>query len=254
MSFRIGTFNVRLGIADDGPNSWPHRRDLLANRILEADPDVLGVQEAYDFQMDFLAAALPTHEAIGVGREDGDRAGEFAGMFVRRSTIGVMDSGTFWLSETPEVPNSMSWGTACTRVCTWAHLSSASGKLQVLNAHLDHASAQARLEGMRLILHQASPKEAPTVLMGDFNAAPDDPPIQEILAAGYMDAMAGSSIGTWHDFTGTASDRIDYIFASPDLKIELAWVDERAGPEGRFPSDHFPVWVEFELADFRRNS
>lgn len=247
MTFCVGTFNLRLGIADDGPHSWPNRRQLVAMRIAEADPDILGVQEAYDFQMDYLSQALRDHMALGVGREDGHRAGEFAAIFVRKSLFAIRDSGTFWLSKTPAVPNSMDWDTACTRICTWASLGSVAGGLWVYNTHLDHASIRARIEGTRLILDRAAAHDEPSILMGDLNAEPRDAPICEIAAAGFRDADAAANRGTWHDFTGQTSSRIDYVFAKGALSAKRVWVDERPGPDGLFPSDHFPVWVEFDM-------
>lgn len=254
MTLRIGTFNVRLGIADDGDHAWDFRKELLASRIQEANPDLLGVQEAYDFQMDFLAHTLPDHVPIGLGREDGKREGEYAGVFARKSKLEVLDSGTFWLSETPEVPGSMSWETVCPRVCTWAWLRTDAGEIRVYNTHLDHASAWARQEGVRLILRKIAGKRGPAIFIGDFNATYEQPPIQAILADEFVDVLAGCKTGTWHNFTGKAIERIDFVFTTSDFRTIRAWVDSRSGANGLYPSDHFPVWADLELPVLRRNS
>lgn len=248
MRARIVSFNIRCGIADDGPDHWRHRQTLVAKLLKDLSPDILGLQEAYDFQMEFVAGVLPEHRAIGVGREDGLRAGEFTGIFVRKASFQVLDHGTFWLSELPDLPGSMSWQTACTRTCTWSLLQGEKGRLWVGNLHLDHESEEARFEGTKLVLSRLSQVEAPAILMGDFNAQPFDPPIRLLHAhPRFQDPFQGQDEGTWHAFTGwPESQRIDYIFLDRRLGLEDARVDRRH-ENGRYPSDHFPLLVEAVL-------
>lgn len=248
MKARLVSFNIRCGISEDGADHWRYRQSLVSDLLRDLAPDILGLQEAYDFQMDFVAGVLPGHVAVGVGREDGVRAGEFTGIFVRKDAYEVLDQGTFWLSEAPDVPGSMSWQTACTRTCTWALLQSAGGKLWVGNLHLDHESEEARFEGTRLVLSRLAQIDAPAILMGDFNAAPTDPPIRLVHAhPRFQDPFQGQDDGTWHAFTGRPeSQRIDYIFLDRRLGFERALVDRRHTNE-RYPSDHFPLLVEAVL-------
>ena len=125
---RVMSFNIRYGTADDAGNSWEFRRNLVKLVIRQTDPDILGVQEALAFQIDELEAIMPDHRRIGVGREDGVAAGEFAAIYYRRQRFEVDSSGTFWLSDTPVVPGSMHWGNRVTRICTWARLIDSNGR------------------------------------------------------------------------------------------------------------------------------
>jgi len=115
----VMTFNIRYGNADDKENSWPNRREMVFGVLREQAPDVVGLQEALRFQIDEIRAALPQYGEIGVGREDGKAGGEYSAILYRKDCLTLDDSGTFWLSDTPEVPGSISWNSACRRVCTW---------------------------------------------------------------------------------------------------------------------------------------
>ncbi|MBP7049625.1 MAG: endonuclease/exonuclease/phosphatase family protein [Phycisphaerae bacterium] len=115
----VMTFNIRYGNADDKGDGWPNRREMVFDVLRRHDPDVVGLQEALRFQIDEIRAALPQYAEIGVGREDGKTEGEYSAILYRKDHLALDDSGTFWLSDTPEVPGSITWGNACTRVCTW---------------------------------------------------------------------------------------------------------------------------------------
>ncbi|MEN6427543.1 MAG: endonuclease/exonuclease/phosphatase family protein [Phycisphaerales bacterium] len=115
----VMTFNIRYGSADDKQDSWPNRREMVYDVLRRHDPDVVGLQEALRFQIDEIRAALPQYGEIGVGREDGKTEGEYSAILYRKDHLALDDSGTFWLSDTPEVPGSISWNSACRRVCTW---------------------------------------------------------------------------------------------------------------------------------------
>ena len=116
------SFNIRYGTARDGDNAWGLRRDAVVEVIEAFGPALLGVQEALRFQLGELAAALPGYREIGVGRTDGIEAGEYAAIMVDGARLDVLEHGTFWFSDTPEVPGSTSWGNDIPRICTWAHL------------------------------------------------------------------------------------------------------------------------------------
>ncbi len=115
----VMTFNIRYGNADDKADSWPNRREMVFDVLRRHDPDVVGLQEALRFQIDEIRAALPQYAEIGVGREDGKTEGEYSAILYRKDHLALDDSGTFWLSDTPEVPGSISWNSACRRICTW---------------------------------------------------------------------------------------------------------------------------------------
>src|SRR5690606_28913782 len=118
---RVMTFNIRCDTPKDGEHQWTHRKEAVVRLIGERRPDVLGVQEARPHQFAYLRKQLQEYESEGDGR-DGNGEGEHTPIFWRRERLRVKESGTFWLSETPDVPGSRSWETACTRIATWAVL------------------------------------------------------------------------------------------------------------------------------------
>jgi endonuclease/exonuclease/phosphatase family metal-dependent hydrolase len=255
-SVRVMSFNIRYGTAEDGEDAWPRRRDLVVETIRAFDPDVLGLQEALRFQLDELAAALPGYAEVGVGRDDGVRAGEYAAILFRSERFEPLASGTFWLSDEPEKPASATWGNRIPRICTWVSLRDrATGTATlVLNTHFDHESAGSRERAAALIAERidAFRDGSEIVLTGDFNTPPDSGPMARLRSAagtsppGLRDAFStahpdSADPGTFHGFRGTPSGgRIDAILVSGGWEVRAAGVI-RASRDGRYPSDHFPV-------------
>lgn len=256
---RVMTFNVRYGAAKDGPGlSWPERRPRIVATIRGYAPHVLGTQEVLAFQRDDLAADLPEYGIIAAGRDDGREAGEMTAIFYDASRLTRVDSGHFWLSETPDVPGSVGWDAALTRLATWALLDDgARGRLLVINAHFDHEGERARLESAKLIRERAAtlaPPGTAVVVLGDFNA-PADGAVHRALrgvgderdAAAWVDAFDAVGTEPGATFNGfreprraSSKARIDWILASAPLTAVDARVD-RSRPGGRFASDHFAV-------------
>lgn len=249
---RVMSFNVRYGTANDGPNSWEHRKDILIDTIRDASPDVIGTQECLDFQAAYVVEQLPAYEWFGVGRE-ADGSGEHMAVLYRKDLLRPLDMGHFWLSETPDTPGSMSWSTACTRMVTWLRFEHVPSGVQFTfyNTHLDHRSSMARLEGARLIaarLEELAPEE-PIVLTGDFNCAGGtSEPWHCLSDAGMADAWENCArrsgpATTWCGFSGpdeTEGRRIDWVLTrGPIQTIETTILTTNS--EGRYPSDHLPV-------------
>jgi hypothetical protein len=116
----VMTFNIRYGTAKDGENEWSARREMLFDVIRNTDADLLGLQEALDFQIDEIIAAVPGYAVVGVGRDDGAEKGEYSAILFRTERFHVAEAGTFWFSDSPAVVASKSWGNQITRICTWA--------------------------------------------------------------------------------------------------------------------------------------
>ena len=237
MRFRAATFNIRNGDAEDGLNSWRYRRSATVEMILSLDAGIIGLQEVLKYQLDYILDSLPEYAYTGAGRIDGSVEGEFAPILYRRSEWAPLKSGWFMLSETPEVAGSMSWNTACERICTWATFPG----ITVFNTHLDHISGEARLHGVELILSRV---EGPALVMGDFNAQPSDSPIQTMLNSGFQDAGLGANEPTFHNWARGPGERIDYLFSNSALLTGCH--THLNSPRGKMASDHFPVsaWVE----------
>ena len=189
---RVLTYNLRyITSGDTGERAWTARRDQAAELIKHDAPDIMGIQEGLPQMMDDLADRLSGYAAIGVGREDGIDQGEYAAIFVKADRFRIEESGTFWLSDTPEVCNSCTWGNTVTRICTWAKLYDRETKqtFHYFNTHLDHASPEARQKGTALILSRIAARKAagPAILTGDFNAPESDPLHAAIKEAGFGD-------------------------------------------------------------------
>jgi len=263
-SLRMMTYNIRFDNPADGVHAWPNRKELVASVIRFHKADIIGVQEALEYQIQDLMELLPGYDWVGVGRNE-DGGGEFSAILYRSSVVAVKAAQTFWLSESPDEPGSKSWDSSLPRIATWAHFvtSSDGRELFVLNTHFDHRGEQARLESARLLKEQVSKlaNGLPVIVMGDLNATSEQPPLVLLsdtplsdgrsLRDGFFHSIVPhhGPASTWTGFTKIAADRrIDYIFASEDLPIHYhAILTDKL--EDRYPSDHLPVLVEVELKD-----
>ena len=254
----VVTANLRTSSAPDGDNAWSLRKAGALALLRGLSPDVLGVQEALADQHDALAAVLPGYVAVGNGRDDGKRKGEFSSLFLRRARFELLDSGQFWLSPTPEVPGSMGWDAAYTRVCAWARVRDRLNgrELLVANTHFDHMGVLAREQSAKLIvarLRSTTTVALPILLLGDFNSDEHSSAYRAILDSGLVDAYRSvhphpvANELTFHDFKGlTLGRRIDFIFNSTDLRAVDAAIDRTPIAPGRFPSDHYFVTARLE--------
>lgn len=252
---RVMSFNVRYPNPEDGENAWDKRKELLVETIRKYDPDVLGTQEMFDSQGRFIAERLPEYEWFGISRR-GNHADEHMGVFYRRDKLFVVESGNFWLSETPDVPGSSSWDVSLPRMVTWARLRDAQGReLYFYNTHFPHRGqdAAARLECAKVIvqdIRRRVPAFADLIVLGDFNSASDSD-VHKLFREELDDAweqapeQAGPTT-TLSGWTGrTRGRRIDWILYRGDLRpTEAATVDHHEGD--RYPSDHYPVFAAFE--------
>ncbi len=254
---RIMSFNLRLDLASDGPNAWPHWRDWVASLIRFHAPDAVGVQEALAHMLTDLDARLPGFARIGVGRADGREGGEFSAILYRSDRLAMLDNGTFWLSPTPEVPGSKGWDAAIERVATWARFRDrATGCTHVhLNTHFDHIGEQARQESARLIRRRLDSLAAglPVIVTGDLNADPQSVAYRVFTRdtvdgnAPLRDAFTVSQGGhygptsTWTAFKAIEPGRrIDYVLVSAPIPVLTHGILPDSW-DGRFPSDHLPV-------------
>ena len=233
---------------------WQNRIPLAVRPIRNYEPDTFGVQEAHIGWMNALAASLPDYAWVGVGRDDGAEKGEFSAVFFRRDMFTLIDSGTFWLSETPEKPG-LGWDADCIRVCTWALLENVeTGKRFVhFNTHLDHIGRVAQQKGAELVAERSRTlfADVPAFFTGDFNVTPDSAPCKAVKSGGFLDARDVAPVTdkgvTFHDFeSGRESSVIDYVFVRGDVKVNSFSVI-RDKIDGDLPSDHYPVIAEIDI-------
>ncbi len=261
---RVMSFNLRQNNPRDNENAWPHRKRLVANLIDRLEPDVLGIQEGFFDMLRELSELLPEYEWIGEGRRGGVED-EFSAIVYRSARLQPVTAGRFWLSHQPDVPGSQVPQTGLPRMCTWVRFRERGASQEVLcyNTHLDHRNQVAREIGAELILgHMIQHWQdypLPTILTGDMNAPPDNPAIAAfqrtgpdgapLLYSSYADKeQREEAVGaTFHGFSGEREgEPIDYIFHSRHWSVEQVRV-ETESVEGRFPSDHFPVWADLSF-------
>lgn len=249
---KVMSFNVRLPLASDGANRWEARRDLFVETIRRADPDIIGTQELWKIQGDHLIAKLPHYSWFGIDRHGG-HADEHMGVFYRRDRLKLVEMGNFWLSDTPDVPGSISWGHPLPRMVTWGLFeTTADGKrFWFLNTHFPYRAEDesARTKGAELIAARIAklPAGLPVVLTGDFNTTPDSGAYRA-LTVGLSDAWTAAAArrgpeGTFQAFTGKPDRRIDWVLARGLTAARAETVT--FGRNGRYPSDHFPVVVDY---------
>ncbi len=251
-TLRVMTFNVRLPLASDGAERWEARRDLMVATIREQQPDIIGTQELYKTQGDFIVAKLPGYAWFGEGRRGGD-GDEHMGVFYRRDKLQVKQSGNFWLSDTPDTPGSISWGNPFPRLVTWAQFETRNGqRFMFYDTHLPYREGDkaARERCAELILKRVRelPADMPFVLTGDFNTAPESRVhalLTQTLHDAWMDSPRRSGPAkTFHAFSGKPDRRIDWILLRGLRVHDARTVTTHRGK--LYPSDHFPVVVDLD--------
>ncbi len=262
-SLRVMSFNLRYNNPADGVNAWPNRRDWVASLMRFHDADVIGVQEALAPMLRDLDARLPGYARFGVGRTDGIADGEFSAILYRTDRLTVQDSGTFWLSPTPDVVGSRGWDAALERIATWGRFRDrrTGCAFLMLNTHFDHVGEVARQQSARVIrerlLTLAGP--LPVVVTGDLNSDPASGGYRVLTRDTIPNAIAPLLDGFAHSVSGhygpTSSwtafkaiepgRRIDYVMVSPGVTVLSHGILPDSW-DGRFPSDHLPVLATVE--------
>lgn len=220
-SLSVMTFNMRYDNPEDGQNNWRFRRERVAGVIKAQEVDVLGTQELLSNQFNDLSGLLTGYQGVGVGRLDGAESGEYCAVFFRKDRFTLLDSGTFWLSETPEVVGSLGWDGACERIATWVVLRDRDGReLFFIDTHLDHVGQVARDEGVSLLMKRIETLSGgrPVILTGDFNSEPGSSVVAHVQKDGVL-----------HDAKAIAAQRREPTGVSPI--------------SDRFPKPSVPCWI-----------
>ena len=268
----VGTFNIRCqNKTDKGALSWDSRKADVVDLIRKMKCDVIGLQEVTPPQMQYLKGALEEYGIVGVFRNADLKSGEASPVCYLKSRFDLVKEGTFWLSENPDKRGSKSWGAALPRICTYAILKDRSSGKRICfaNAHTDHKSGAARVNGSKVIAERLKTacEGAPVVLVGDHNCSDGDAACAYLRGI-YTDAIYSSKTppsGPWRTYNGWVkidkeisaasalkmkpserekpnACRIDYIYVSPKVVDVLTYAtvsDTRKG-SGAYYSDHFP--------------
>lgn len=278
-SLNVASYNVRLLTDTDykSGNGWSQRVDCLCDVIRFSDFDIFGAQEVKYEQLSDMLYRLQDYDYVGVGRDDGMQGGEYSPVFYKRDRFVLLDSGTFWLSETPEKV-SKGWDARCMRVCSWGYFKDrvSRKKFWFFNLHMDHIGVVARRESAKLVVKRIAEmcgKNASAILTGDFNVAQDNEIYGIFADCGFLkDAyeVAGfrfAPTGTFNSFKpqNFTTRRIDHVWVSDNARVDRYgiltyhfWSDE-SGEDSklkdapreikaekrtvRLPSDHYPVNV-----------
>ena len=279
----VGSYNIRYKNAQDSLRGdlWTKRCQVICDQVNFMSPDIFGAQEVLYPQLQDMLRGLDGYDYIGVGRDDGKQAGEYAAIFYKKNRVRLLNQGNFWLSETPEQPG-LGWDAACIRICTWGKFKNlrTKKKFYYFNLHMDHVGIQARREAAKLVVARIKEiaKGAPVVLTGDFNVDQYDEIYRIFTDSGVLkDSYVSARLrfaenGTFNSFKSDlfTKSRIDHIFVSPQTRVEAYgvltnsyWVpDTMTAPsqkasdapqeisfqryQRRLPSDHYPVFVRLK--------
>ena len=260
---KIISYNIRLGVADDGANSWEHRREATLRMLEREAPTVFGIQEGYLFQVKYIEENLPQYGRVGVGRDDGKEGGEIMAVFYLRDRYDLLDHGDLWLSETPDRV-SRGWDGACNRTMTWVHLrEKATGKeFFLFNSHFDHIGTVARAESAKLLIEKVAEiaGKTPAFCTGDFNSNQQTNVYNTIVTSGTLvDSYARTTDkvnADWPSYNGykyistppAKASRIDHIFVTKGRTKVQSWAIVNTSYSQKYPSDHFPVVIEWSFA------
>jgi endonuclease/exonuclease/phosphatase family metal-dependent hydrolase len=265
---KVMSSNLRYGTAKDGENSWENRKEIMVEMFRSYHPDLIGTQEGLKFQLEYITSAVPEYEFFGVSRQGTDED-EFAAIIYDSERLSLLDGGNFWLSETPDLPASRSWDSSLPRMATWALFETKDGKrLYHYNTHLDHHSEEARRRGVQVIWDHMKSRddETPLILTGDFNATPESLTWRFLTGQAELDGDKGNLLDAWdsarrregsgrityHGFKGKAAEdafdiadrrMIDWILFRGELVVEYIEIVS-FNRDGRYPSDHYPVYAE----------
>jgi len=258
-TFRIMTFNIRLLTSVDSNNVWTNRKDAVCNYLKKTKPDVFGLQEATNPQMQDITKGLPAYSFVGVGRDDGIQGGEYSPVFYLKDKYKLIKSGWFWLSETPDVP-SLGWDAACRRICSWAILQDikTGNSFVYANTHLDHKGPKARSNGAMLIKERLNriANNLPMMITGDFNVTADSPcystmktrlfPLNDAYQIAQKRDGMKSSFQDFGRIPDNNGEKIDFIFLSPNLIVKKAVISDSHLKNGLFLSDHNPHYADLD--------
>jgi endonuclease/exonuclease/phosphatase family metal-dependent hydrolase len=254
------SFNLRYA-SDTPPNSWPERRPVMKELLRAEKPHLLGTQEGLYQQLRDIQVDLPAHyDSIGLGREGGSR-GEAMQIFFDTRRLDPLEYDHYWLSDTPDVVGSKTWGGCCPRMVTWIRfLDKRTGdQFYALNTHFEAFDAVARQKSAQLVLAKLAEQfdpALPVIATGDFNEpAITGRTVYDLLVTNgpFVDSWVEATwrsrlYATFHGYRPLTPDgeRIDWILTSPSVRTKRASINTFSR-DGQFPSDHLPVQARVVL-------
>lgn len=259
-TIRVLQYNIRLISSSDGQNNWYYRCKDVVAYCRSVHPDVFGMQEVTPAQRTYMMNCMTDYACVGKGR-DGNQSGEHCPVFYLKDKYTLEKSGTFWLSDTPEVVSN-TWGAACRRIVTWTQLrdKKTGERFIYANTHFDHVSESARDKSSVLTKERLSQygEGLPIIVTGDYNCTPTSKcyalmlncegtvPMCEVWEVARVKEGLDGTFHSWGTIAPSNRDRIDYIFVTPDINV-LRAVTEDSSKRPRLLSDHEPVYADMVL-------
>ena len=249
---RVMSFNIRLGIANDGPNRWDLRKELVVKTIQKFKPDLLGLQEVFPMQENYLRDSLPEYEYYGRSRLVNPDDGEACSVMFKKDRFSMIEKSTFWLSENQYRPGSKSWDSSLPRIVNEVCLLdkvNQKKKIHFFNTHFDHKGKIAREKSAKIIKNKINKMndDFRVVITGDFNSREDSTPYQTLVGGKLVDTFRHTHpVRTNEESTMTSwngrliGNRIDWILCCTTFNVLKGSID-RTHDNGRYPSDHYPV-------------
>ncbi|MGE5424139.1 MAG: endonuclease/exonuclease/phosphatase family protein, partial [Syntrophothermus sp.] len=251
---KVMTFNIRYDNPGDSIYSWKERKEKVFRMLRLEKLALIGMQEVLKNQAEDLLTTFPQYKMTGVGRDDGREKGEYAPIFYDTVLFKKVDGSTFWLSQTPTLPGSRSWNSACTRIVTWAKFQQKNGRdFYFFNTHFDHMSSWAREESARMVIRAIDSivRGSLVILTGDFNET-DTSKMYRILttklakAASFIKIPSDDSDPEYtfigFPFHPEKGNEIDFVFVNKDADAVVHYYHSvNYNENGLFPSDHLPV-------------
>ena len=258
LKMRVATYNLRMDTPADSMNAWSFRKDKMKALILYHDFDIIGTQEGFLHQLQDLCE-MPGYAYFGAGRDDGLSAGEHSAIIYKKDRFQILESGNFWLSETPDKPGKGWDATCCNRICSWTKFKELDTRLEFyfFNVHFDHQGVIARQESGKLMakkIREISQKTS-VICTGDFNSTPSTEQIKTMSSI-MKDSYQTSKMppygpeGTFNTrFSNPITpNRIDYIFVCSDFEV-LKYAVLTDSDNQWYPSDHLPVVTDLVLKE-----
>lgn len=257
----VMSYNLRYA-STRPPNAWPDRRPIMKDCLREIMPDIIGTQEGVYHQLEELASDLSEYAWIGLGRDGGSR-GEFMAVFYKRARLDPIEYDHFWLSDTPDVIASTTWGNSNRRMVTWIRFRDrvSGGEFYLMNTHFDHQIQEAREKSARLIRERVATlnPSLPIILTGDFNAVGEaNPAYATLVSDGFFadtwktatERQGDTTLNSFNGFQPALheSKRIDWILTRGPVRTESIRIVDCAR-NGQYPSDHFPVVTRLLLGE-----
>lgn len=253
---KVMTFNIRVDSIFGGFHRWKNRKENVVEILKNNAADIVALQEALYSQTQDIQQSLPQYSNYAIGRNNGKQKGESCAIFFKKDRFQLVDSGTFWFSDTPSVPGSKDWGNMPPRICSWVRLKDKKigSVFYVYNVHLDAFSQNSREKSTQLLLEKIAARKTqdPFIVMGDFNMEMDNPAMEYLqksngpspypkMADAWQSIHSGQGgTGTRRNFMGGLSGNIDHIPVSEHVKVLEVNID-RYQTNGGYASDHFPV-------------